>query len=396
MLNIVFVGRYPFNPYLGGVERVTDILAKEFILRGYNVWYLCETAPDPSSCPYNYPVELTILPEEGGFRKSVNIEAYKQFICDKKIDIVINQQGWAPVMNNALRLAKTISVIHNSEDGLVKTDMSYSRMLRCEKSLFGVAKWILKICSYPIYLSYKKYILEKGLKAHYRVLASGSAAVLLLSDRDCGSFEKRISPIKANTFTVINPSGIEQEPFSTIHKEKTILYVGRMDSVIKKPIRLLKIWKKLYSEHNDWRLVFVGDGDQLQEMKAYVERYNLQNVFFEGHQRKLADYYRKASFICLSSESEGFGMALVEGMTYGCIPVTFDNVGIAERITDGQDGVLVPAHNLAMYGNRLEDLMDNEEKRRELSYNAFLKSQQFSVDMVVNQWEKIFDSIMAN
>ena len=89
-------------------------------------------------------------------------------------------------------------------------------------------------------------------------------------------------------------------------------------------------------------------------------------------------------------------MALVEGMTYDCIPVTFGNVGIAERIIDGQDGVLVPEHNLSTYRNRLEELMDNEEKRRRLSYNAFLKSQQFSVDIIVNQWEKIFDSIMAN
>ena len=38
--NIAFVGKHPFNPYMGGVERVTDILAKEFIRRGYNVWYL--------------------------------------------------------------------------------------------------------------------------------------------------------------------------------------------------------------------------------------------------------------------------------------------------------------------------------------------------------------------
>lgn len=394
--NIAFVGKHPFNPYMGGVERVTDILAKEFIRRGYNVWYLCETAPEPTSCQYNYPVELIILPEVGGFRNSINIEAYKRFLCDKKIDIVVNQQGYAPVMNNVLRLAKTISVVHTSEDGLVKMDMSYSRMLRCDKSVAGLLKWLLKICGYPIYIYYKRFILEKGLKAHYRALANDSAAVFMLSDSDCIAFEKRISPIKANTFTVINPSGTEQEPFSTFHKEKIILYVGRIDSVIKKPIRLLKIWKMLCSKHEDWRLIFVGEGDQLQKMRDYVERNKLQNVSFDGHQKELLDYYRRASFICLTSESEGFGMALVEGMTYGCIPVTFGNVGIAERIIDGQDGVLVPEHNLSTYRNRLEELMDNEEKRRRLSYNAFLKSQQFSVDIIVNQWEKIFDSIMAN
>ena len=391
LLNIAFVGRYPFNPYMGGVERVTDILAREFIRRGYGVWYLCETASDSTSCPYNYPAELVILPEEGGFRSSVNIETYKRFLSEKEIDIVVNQQGWAPVMNNVLRLAKTISVIHTSEDGLVRMDMSYSRMLRCEKSVVGITKWILKICTYPIYISYKKFILEKGLKAHYRVLAKDSEAVFLLSDGDCRAFEGRISPIKANAFTVINPSGVEQEPFSTIQKEKIILFVGRIDSVIKKPIRLLRVWEKLYSKHKDWRLVFVGDGDQLPELKDYVRYNHLQNVIFEGHQQELADYYRKASFICLTSESEGFGMVLVEGMTYGCIPVTFDNVGIAERIVDGQDGVLVPPYDLDRYAFRLKTLMDDDEKRRQHSLFAFLKAQDFSVKKVVDQWEKILN-----
>ena len=41
MKNILFTSNIPFHPYRGGVERVTDILCKEFLKTGkYNVYYL--------------------------------------------------------------------------------------------------------------------------------------------------------------------------------------------------------------------------------------------------------------------------------------------------------------------------------------------------------------------
>ena len=37
------------------------------------------------------------------------------------------------------------------------------------------------------------------------------------------------------------------------------------------------------------------------------------------------DYYKKASFICLTSNFEGWGMSLVEGMSYGCVPIVLNS-----------------------------------------------------------------------
>lgn len=393
--NILFVGRIPFNPSLGGVERVSDILAKEFIRRGHRVFYLCEVVPDTEMLRYVFPAPLTVLSEGGGFNNTVNISAYKDFLLENNIDLVINQQGWAPCMNRVLSLARTISVIHTSEDGLVKMDMSYSRMLRREKTIVGFIRWLIKIVLYPIYIQYKSVTLNHGLKRHYRLLAQGSNAVVFLSPKDSAAYQRRISPVKANVYDIPNPSIMVQDSFSLIKKEKIILYVGRLEATIKKPLRLLMVWKVLQQTHSDWKLVFVGDGDQVPAMKEYVKKNKLSNVSFEGHQINLTDYYRKASFICLTSEVEGFGMSLLEGMGFGCIPVTFNNYGASEILIENwHDGILVPAYNLKKYAKCLDILMNNDSERKRLSYNAYLKAKTFSISSIADKWETLFKITM--
>ena len=39
-MNILFYARNGFNPKNGGVERVSNLLAKEFLLRGHKVYFI--------------------------------------------------------------------------------------------------------------------------------------------------------------------------------------------------------------------------------------------------------------------------------------------------------------------------------------------------------------------
>ena len=55
---------------------------------------------------------------------------------------------------------------------------------------------------------------------------------------------------------------------------------------------------------------------------------------------QLGDYYAGAQVVCLLSRFESFGLALAEGMLYGCVPVTMAGIGAAE-ILEGGPGVVV-------------------------------------------------------
>ena len=102
-----------------------------------------------------------------------------------------------------------------------------------------------------------------------------------------------------------------------------------------------------------------------------------------------------ASFVCLTSFYEGWGMSLTEGMSYGCIPFTFNNYGAASDIIDDDiNGCLIKTFDEKDYANRLSELMSDENKRQEMSRAAIEKVKSFSVEKIVDKWESLFVNVI--
>lgn len=392
-MKILFVNDQPFNPAYGGIERVTDIIVMELLRRGgYEIVYLCAKVKDQSILEYDFPVDIVILPHEGGFTNSENIAFYTQFIHNSHVDIVINQGGSVAFMNNVLDVngIATISVIHTTIDGWV--NLMLSRINFLERTTCGYIKYGLKQLIFPIYKSYKKRQFEQHTAAHYRELLAKSTAVSVLSSRYIDELKKYAGKDSCPIYAIHNPCLFHSQQKSD--KENIILFVGRLTDAEKKPMRMIKIWEMLYQRYPDWRLIIVGDGDEREKMERYVTRRRIERVYFEGQQTEVDKYYKKASFICLTSQFEGWGMTLTEGMSFGCIPFTFDNYGAAHDIVDDNvNGCLIHAFDLTEYANRLSALMDDSSKREELSNAAREKSQMFSISSVVDKWENLFKEV---
>ena len=393
-MNILFVSDQPFNPAYGGIERVTDLIVRELLRRGgYEITYLCEKVKDQSIMEYDYPVKVVSLPYEGGFQNADNDVFYTQFIRDSHINLVVNQRGSYDFMDNVLHVegAKTISVVHTVVDGSLKYLMA--SIILSDGTFLRQCKSFIKKLIYPLYYYIKYQHFSQQLREHYQALVQRSSVLVLLSEADSKNLKENYEcqgcPIRA----IPNPCwhGIYQEGKD---RENVILYVGRLVDIEKKPIRMIKIWEKLYRKYPDWRLIIVGDGEEREKMERYTSRRGIERVFFEGQQTEVDKYYKKASFICLTSQFEGWGMSLTEGMSFGCIPFTFDNYGAAYDIVDDNiNGCLIHAFDLNEYANRLSVLMDDSSKREELSNAAREKSQMFSISTVVDKWENLFKEV---
>lgn len=399
-MNILFVNETPFNPTYGGIERVTDLLVREFLqYPNFEVFYLCARVDEPRMMEYDFPALQLVLPEAGGFSNNENINFYKSLLKKYKINIVVNQRGWAPFMNKVLGLegVKTISVIHTVPRGW---QLSYlNGILRYDKNWNGYWRYLLKLIIYPFYLYYKKYKSSLFLKSHYRCLVSSSSAIVLLSNQYRLELNRLLprKMQKCHTFSIPNPTDVYDNLPKEGDKKKVILYVARLSDTEKKPIRMLKIWKRLYNKHKDWRLVIVGDGDAYDSLIQFVKRNKLSRVHFEGKQKDVSRYYQQASFICLTSNFEGWGMTLTEGMSRGCIPVTFDNYGAANDIIDDRiNGCLIPSFDLRTYANRISELILDDNMRTSMSNEAFKKVRRFSVGLVARSWMELFYFIENN
>lgn len=398
-MNILFYNDIPFNPLFGGIERVTDTIAKGLLAynKEYKIYYVFNKVKNPVMLQYDFPAILIELPYDGGLNEQKNIDCFRKVLEDYKIDIIVNQRG-ACSWNNLAKKCEVsppiISVIHNTVSDLLISSL-YNHLNYFSKSLMGYVKYGLKrVCPFLL----KKYIRSKVspiLKAHYNELVEISDAIVVLSKQYIDDLKAYVDVSRTNVLAIPNPNtfGFTSVDFSI--KNKTVLYVGRLDPGHKNPMRLLYIWRKIYRKHKDWDLVIVGSGVAERQMMDYVDKYNIQRVNFEGSKRNVENYYQKASIVCLTSNCEAWGMALTEGMTFGCVPFTFgENSAAYDIIDDGVNGCIIPTFNIDQYAYRLSEVMRDDNKRLALGRAAQEKVKKFSAENVVKQWDELFHKLV--
>lgn len=396
-MNILFVNDIPFNPIGGGIERVTDVLAKGLIKRGYKVYYLCGKLPQSKQylLNYDFPAQLYQLPQFGLFENEDNILYYKNLQDELEIDVVVNQRGLGGWFNGLLPITQTkiVSVIHSVPDGDVR--MFLNKLVELTVPPFEKIKKFIKIKLSSVIKAYWKRKALEDAKTYYNELAQYSDVIVTLSRGDIDMLNRLIGITKkTKIINIPNPNTFDQINTISEPKKKILLYVGRLEKTQKEPLRLLKIWNILHKKHPDWQLKIVGDGEERNAMKNYVESQKINNVFFKGRKVDVSKYYREASFVCLTSNFEGWGMSLTEGMQYGCVPFTFGNYGAAyEIIDDGVNGCIIPAFDIKLYARRLSELMENKDKCMAMSKAAIEKVQLFSVEEIVDKWEEMLNSL---
>lgn len=94
----------------------------------------------------------------------------------------------------------------------------------------------------------------------------------------------------------------------------------------------------------------------------------------------------------LPTISEGFGVALVEAMACGLVPVTTNAPGPLEIVRHNEDGIIVPCRDRSALEAAIERLILDRERLDQLRRNAYRSAQRFSwsniAEMNLNFYEK--------
>jgi len=167
-------------------------------------------------------------------------------------------------------------------------------------------------------------------------------------------------------------------------RENIILAVGRLDYQ-KGFDRLIQIYSKLKT---DYKLIIVGEGNERINLENQIKQLNLENkVFLVGRKSKIEEYYSKAKIFTLSSRMEGFPNVLAEAMGYGCACIAFDCLtGPSDIIKNNYNGYLIENNNLIEYQEKLQLLIDNEEKREIFSKNGLEIREKLDITKITNEW----------
>ncbi len=138
-----------------------------------------------------------------------------------------------------------------------------------------------------------------------------------------------------------------------------ILTVGSMKKV-KNHTLLMRAFARM--RRPDKRLMFVGTGDGLAELRALADDLNIADrVVFAGFQSDPRAFYETADLFVLSSYREGFGNVLVEALATGTPVVSTDcPTGPAEILDHGRFGRLVPVGDETALAEAMETALEQE------------------------------------
>ncbi|MEP2058445.1 MAG: glycosyltransferase [Maribacter litoralis] len=389
MFSILFVlGTYP---NYGGTEKVTTVLANELTQKKHKVSIASFEQPRPSLIDEELNKSIDILKLSYPVLKHSNLKLLEEFIIAKEINIIINQ--WCLpyfvtlLINKARKNHKCslISVLH----GVPNQNKRLLDLLNRKNNTTNLVK------QFAYKTAHAAMLWLTGLNLRFVYMHSDQYVVL--SKSFIGTFLKlsKISndnkiKVIANPITIATPNNFNE---IITNKEKTILYVGRMDYTNKRVHRIVEAWEEISDKYSKWNLVLVGDGPEKNTLVSYVKSKKIDRIIFEGFKKDApTEFYKQASILLLTSDLEGFGLVVIESMIYGVVPIVYGSyTAIYDIIEPGKSGFTTPMpYQKTNTVQQIEKLIKNKSLRQKMSKAAHERAQFFSLETIVEEWESLF------
>lgn len=225
---------------------------------------------------------------------------------------------------------------------------------------------------------------------------SDAYTVLCEPYKDQIAAELGIDAATSQIYPIENPERLVED--ICWEKDNVVMFCGRFENWSKRVDRLLRIWSKVQDRLPQWRLVLVGDGADGAMLRQMAQELDLQRVSFEGMQKNIAEYYDRASVVAMTSETEGWPLALSEAQAYGCIGIAFGcTAGVSEILgTDGECGFVVPPFDEDKYAETLVKIasMSEDEKMR-IRRNAVERRRRYAPEVIAEKWRQLFDTLVG-
>ncbi|EIS4443613.1 CDP-glycerol glycerophosphotransferase family protein [Campylobacter coli] len=120
---------------------------------------------------------------------------------------------------------------------------------------------------------------------------------------------------------------------------KVFINIARL-SPEKNQLMLIKAFQKISSEFNNIKLMILGDGPLKEDLKLYILKNNVKNVYLLGNRNNPYPYLRKADCFILSSLHEGQPMVLLESLVLKK-PIIATNITGNRSVLNSRGGLLV-------------------------------------------------------
>ena len=172
----------------------------------------------------------------------------------------------------------------------------------------------------------------------------------------------------------------------------TVFFLGRL-SKEKGFFDLLEAVALVKKQIPEVRLICGGEGDP-DQVNSYIKNLGIENnvkLFGWVDDRVRQELLDSVTLFVLPSYVEGMPMAIIEAMSRG-VPVVASSVGgIPDAVTDGKEGILINAGDVAGLAMALVNLLENVAERLQMGVAGINKVQkEFTATTVLPQLYKLY------
>lgn len=147
-------------------------------------------------------------------------------------------------------------------------------------------------------------------------------------------------------------------------------YAGRIVRQQKRAHQLVNLIELLETKNIDYRLEIAGEGECTHSIHSFVKVRALDDrvrLLGRLEKEKMPDFWKRQDVFINISEYEGTSLAMLEAMSYGCVPVVTDVSGAREFIQDGTNGYICKIDHIEEVADGIEKLVKSQGNIKEFS-----------------------------
>lgn len=155
---------------------------------------------------------------------------------------------------------------------------------------------------------------------------------------------------------------------------------------------LLQALQIVLRKHPNLHLIIAGEGPEREKLENLIEEMKIKNnVTMLGFKENIAPLLRKIDVYIHPSVNEPFGIAILEAMAAGKCVIASSVEGVPEIITEGENGLLVPATDVESLAQAISTALDNLSQTKRMGQSGRKKVEDtFSIEKTVENYQNLY------
>lgn len=160
----------------------------------------------------------------------------------------------------------------------------------------------------------------------------------------------------------------------------------------KNQISTIKAAIKLRNKGYHVKVIFLGDGSELEKLKKYVKDNSAEDyIDFKGRVKNVAEFLSRAKCFVLPSFYEGNPISILEAMAAGLAVIATSVGGAADVISNSINGFLVDPYDLNDLEYKMEKIIQSDDLLKSMSDNNIDKASSFNMTKIAVKYIKIYE-----